>query len=69
MTCKVRGRRQSYVTIGLRFAAIDEGPLITPALLELLPAPALRRIAGYRRGESDRRSAVRPVDIRAPLRR
>jgi hypothetical protein len=50
MTCKVRGPRQSYVTIGLRFAAIDEGPLITPALLELLPAPALRRIAGYRRG-------------------
>ena len=50
MVSKARGPRKSFITIGLRVAALDEGPLITPHLLDLLPEPALRKIAGARRG-------------------
>jgi len=50
MVSKARGPRQSFIAIGLRIAALDERPLITPHLLELLPEPALRKIAGAQRG-------------------
>jgi hypothetical protein len=50
MVSRKRGPRQSFITIGLRIAALDGGLLITPHLLELLPDPALRKIAGSQRG-------------------
>jgi hypothetical protein len=59
LRCRRKGPRQSYVTIGIRITAATGSPfpLTLPICARALEPPALRPIAGSRRGESDQRSA------------
>ena len=52
LVSKSKGPRQSFVTIGLRLAGLDPPPLrlTDVSLLQWLPAPDLRAIAGSSRG-------------------
>ena len=45
-----KGPRQSWLTIGLRYAVLGQGLPLDDLRLERLPPPELRRIAGSRRG-------------------
>lgn len=51
MPCRRKGPRLSYVTVGLGLIGTDREVILTLAVARaLLPPPALRRIAGTRRG-------------------
>jgi len=53
LTCRQKGPRQSYVTIGLRISVLDRAatPLTSRSLKHWLPEPALRNLLGSSLGK------------------